>query len=268
MEEKYFEPRGCIGSTGREAPRNSEQIAEENRLKEFLIEALKQNEDIEIPQPIIDGYIFRQIIGETCQEWTNQKILASPVIRKIFGISDWFSFSQQTKLFWETHEIAKFARITILGNAPRDSHFLDYLKKQENLSDEEKIVLYQQRVIYHHEVSVKELIRLGFLGTEFLKVKNIYLNIQRLIIENTQTSDDLRDFIRDLFEGILDTLRENIREDEDYIQPDDEKFALEAISVFNKFNLKIEKPKSWKKMISLIDDENLKNQLETIIIFS
>ena len=255
MEEKYFEKCKRILEQEFETKFQGSLTSEDLKFQSLLTNALKGIGDIQPPQTVIEYYQFLYHVRQICRDWTNREILNNPIIRKIFKLSDWIIFAQKTKLFWETHEVAEFPRITIFRNAPKNSLFLEYLKNQDNLDDDEKEILYTHRIIYHHEISVKELIRLGFLGTEFLKVQNSYLNSKRLVIDARQDNRDLEIFFRNFYGEKL----------KPSVYPADENLALDAIPFFSKFDLKIEKPIFWNKMLDLIDNADLKTKLDSLV---
>jgi hypothetical protein len=175
---------------------------------------------------------------------------------------------KKDKNFWEVHKTAEFPRITIFELAPRDARFLEFLKLQNNLTDNEKSVLFKHRVIHYKEISVKELTRLGFLGTEFLKTENKNLNTERLVIQGIQTKEDVSVFFYNFYQRILELLSSKEEEDdelEECIPYFEIEKALEAISLFSRFDLKVERPKSWKKMVALIDDGELIQEMRKLV---
>ena len=272
MEKHYFIDVGSCGATGFNGGTGKALNEEEiKKFEEFLGEALVVNNDIDLPQEIRDNlYIFQKFINTFCKEWTNRQILDNLVIRKIFSLYEWVKFARETNLFWETHEVITFQRAIILSKSPLDERFMLYLSQQNDLTEAEKENFYTSRLSYtgaKGEITNEELIRLGFTGIEYLGRSNKYLNIKYLVIDNIQTTDHVQYFLKRLFNNTLKGLRvgnngeqfdEKLYFETNYSQ------ALDAISIFSKFNLKVEKPKFWKKMMVLIEDEELKQKLETL----
>jgi hypothetical protein len=263
MENRYLGERlrGPTGNTGMNGGTGNALSEEEiQKLKHFLADALTNNKDVAIPEEILNNLrIFQDFVEETCTDWTNRQILENLVVRKIFTIYGWLRFASQAELFWETHEVVGFVRSTVLTNAPIDEKFVEYLSQQNDLTQNEKESFYSHR---SNQIPVQELIRLGFMGTEYLGLSNRYLDVRHLVINNAQTTQHLQFFLEHLFRNILRDLK-NCAND-DYLC-NEYPGAIEAISIFSKFNLKIEKPNFWRKMMLLIDDEELKQKLETLV---
>ena len=264
---------GGAGSTGQLATITEER---KNEIEVILGDAIVENKvDFALPEEVNKTFYFGDFVRRFCAQWTTRQLVNNAFLREKMPLHFWINLGiRNSGVFWELNKFFVFPVDTVLSNAPDGPElqaFIDDLEDRSVLEKHKKYFFSRAR-----NYSTETLAKVGFKGLEHVREYSRMVNNYRLVVEGVQTSEDLLNFFENTFNFSLQNNKiyhnDNYNYD-DYRSDDEggrydvenEKELLKPIQIYQKFQLKIEKPAFWHKLMVLLEDQEVKAALETLV---